>query len=92
MTIIRNSAKCNTCDAELVSEHVHDFRVHTCPNNFKPELEWYKDPAHEFDQIREKVPRTQTFNWGVDGGTAYLRRLGSGFTDTSIFSEDHRHD
>ena len=30
--IIRNSAKCNTCDVELESVHRHDFQVHACPN------------------------------------------------------------
>jgi hypothetical protein len=86
MSIIRNSAKCNTCDAELVSTHRHDFKVHTCPNNFRAALEWYKDPAFEHEQLREKVPRAQTYNWGVDGGRAYIRRIGEGFTDTSEFT------
>jgi hypothetical protein len=82
MSIIRNSAKCDTCNVELVSEHRHDFKVHTCPNNFAPLQVWVGD------EVREKVPREQTFNWGVDGGREYVRRLGSGFTDTSIFDNE----
>lgn len=82
MTIIRNSAKCKTCDVELVSEHRHDFKVHTCPNSFMPKLQW------EGDTLVEAVPRRATWNWGVDGGRAYLKRMGAGFTETSIFSED----
>lgn len=29
MTIVRNSARCKTCDVEIESEHRHDFK--TCP-------------------------------------------------------------
>jgi hypothetical protein len=68
MSIIRNSAKCNTCDVELESKHRHDFQVHTCPN--KP---------------HSSSSGTEDFDWGVDGGKAYIRRLGEGFTDTSIY-------
>lgn len=82
MTIIRNSAKCNTCDVELESTHRHDFKVHICPNSFVPLLRW------EGDNLVEAVPRQATFNWGVDGGKAYVRRLGSGFTDTSILDTE----
>jgi Zn-finger nucleic acid-binding protein len=88
MTIQRNSAKCNTCDVELESRHRHDFRVHTCPNNFKAELEWYEENGEH--KIREKVPREQDFNWGVDGGREYIRRIGEGFTDTSICTDEER--
>jgi hypothetical protein len=82
MTIIRNSAKCNTCDVELESRYTHDFRVHVCPNSFVAARQWVGD------QLVEKTPRQATFNWGVDGGKSYVRRLGSGFTDTSIYSEE----
>jgi hypothetical protein len=30
MTIIRNSAKCTACGAEIESTHRHDFVVHYC--------------------------------------------------------------
>ncbi len=76
--IIRNSAKCNTCDAELVSEHRHDFKVHTCANKPITARHWVDEKLVEF-------PGEITFNWGVDGGRAYIRRIGEGFTDTSIF-------
>jgi hypothetical protein len=85
--IVRNSAKCSTCDVELVSEHRHDLKVHSCPNNFKPALEWVMvDGKHS--HLQERVPREPTWNWAVDGGRAYVRRLGSGFTDTSIYSNE----
>lgn len=84
--IIRNSAKCNTCDVELESVHRHDFATHTCPNSFVAELEWIK--CGDNHVLQEVVPRTQTWNWFVDGGQAYLRRGGSGFTDTSIYAPE----
>jgi hypothetical protein len=82
MKIIRNSARCDTCEAELESRHVHDFRVHVCPNKFVAAREWVGD------QLVEKRPQEPTFNWGVDGGKEYVRRLGSGFTDTSILENE----
>jgi hypothetical protein len=82
MSVIRNSAKCDTCDVELESSHVHDLRLHTCPNKFVAARQWVGD------QLVEKYPREAAFNWGVDGGHDYVRRLGSGFTDTSIYSEE----
>lgn len=85
MTIIRNSAKCNTCDTELESVHRHDFRVHTCPNNPKTLRRWSKDSAG--NDILIDVAGEITFNWGVDGGKSYLRRIGEGYTDTSECTE-----
>lgn len=82
MTIIRNSAKCNTCDAELESKHRHDFRMHTCPNSFVAAQEWIQ--CGDKHVLQEKVPREAALNWFIDGGKEYLRRGGSGFTDTSI--------
>lgn len=79
--ILRNSAKCNTCDVELVSEHRHDFKTHTCPNNPRPGLQWQGDKLVPSGKI--------TFNFGVDGGKAYIRRIGDpgDFTDTSEFTD-----
>lgn len=79
MTIIRNSAKCNTCDVELESRHVHDFQVHTCPNKQITARDWVGDKIVE-------IPGEITFNWGVDGGRAYIRRIGEGYTDTNEFA------
>lgn len=81
MTIIRNSAKCNTCDVELESGNRHDFRVHTCPNNPRTRHTWIDGKIVE-------VPGELTWNWAVDGGKAYIRRVGEGFTDTSIYAEE----
>lgn len=41
MTIIRNSAKCAHCDAEIVSAHRHDFVAHYCPNWPRKDSEGY---------------------------------------------------
>ena len=83
MTIIRNSAQCSYCGEEIESRHRHDFKVHVCRLHFVPALEWYKDKDGHH-KIREKVPREQAFNFAVDGGHAYIRRVGTGFTDTSV--------
>jgi hypothetical protein len=79
--ILRNSAKCNTCDTELESRHRHDFRTHTCPNNPKIAKHWVDDKLVE-------LPGEATFNWGVDGGKDYIRRIGEGFTDTSEITNE----
>jgi hypothetical protein len=82
MAIIRNSAKCATCGVEIVSTHRHDFDVHYCPQDPKARLEW-KD-----DVLVVKEPAEITWNFGVDGGNAYLRRCGTGWVETSEFTED----
>lgn len=81
--ITRNSAKCVTCDAEIVSAHQHDFKVHYCNRDPKPALEW------KGDVLVVKEPPDITWNFAVDGGNAYLKRCGAGFIDTSEFSEGH---
>ncbi len=78
MKILRNSAKCNTCEVELESRHGHDFRVHMCPNKPVPMRRWV-------DRKLIEVHGAVDFNWGVDGGKNYIRRIGEGFTDTSIY-------
>lgn len=80
--ITRNSAKCVTCSAEIVSTHRHAFIVHYCKLNPKPELEW-KDGV-----LVVKDPPEITWNFAVDGGTAYLRRCGEGYIDTSVENEE----
>ncbi len=81
MTIKRNSARCDSCGVEIVSTHGHDFKVHWCPKNPKPALEWVGN------KLQEKVPPEITWNFAVDGGQEYLRRVGTGWTDTSIGDE-----
>ena len=87
--ITRNSAKCVHCGTEIVSTHVHHFSTHTCKIKVRPALEWYTDPDGN-DKLREKVPFEQTFNFAVDGGKAYLRRIGNfeDMIDTSISDEE----
>lgn len=75
MAITRNSAKCTACGVEIESTHRHDFRVHYCKVEPQAGLKW------EGDKL---VPSgEETFRFGVDGGHVYLRRIGSGFEDTS---------
>lgn len=81
MTIIRNSAKCTACDVEIVSTHQHDFRVHYCKVEPTPGLKWVGEGA-----AAQLVPSGEfTWRFAVDGGRAYLRRLGdpAHYTDTS---------
>lgn len=82
--IIRNSAKCVTCGAEIVSAYQHDFNVHYCARNPRRAREW------QGDVIVVKEPAEITWNFAVDGGTAYLKRLGDGWIDTSEFSTGYK--
>ena len=81
MTILRNSAKCNHCGMELESTHRHDFNVHYCKLKPKTASKWVGDKIVE-------VPGEITFNFAVDGGRAYIRRVGdpTEYTDTSDFT------
>jgi len=75
MAIERNSAKCTACSEEIESTHRHDFRVHYCKVEPTPGLKW------EGDKL---IPSGETtFRFAVDGGCAYLRRVGTGYVDTS---------
>lgn len=85
MILIRNSAKCNSCDEELESHHRHDFNVHYCKANPKQALEWRGTGV---EAVLGDVPGETTFNFGVDGGLAYIRRIGSGYTDTSVYENE----
>jgi hypothetical protein len=83
MKIIRNSAKCTACGAEIESTHRHDFNVHYCKVEPTPEKKWVMvDGKH--DHIAE-VPGETTWRFAVDGGTSYLKRCGGGYEDTSIY-------
>lgn len=82
MAIIRNAATCTACGIEIVSTHVHDFRVHYCKVAPEPGLKW------EGDKL---VPSgEETFRFAVDGGNGYLRRVGDPtyYRDTSLHSEE----
>jgi Zn-finger nucleic acid-binding protein len=84
--IIRNSAKCNTCDVELESIHRHDFNPHYCPNNFVARMQWVECGDNQV--LAEVVPREQDFTWFIDGGKDYIRRGGVGLTDTSLYAPE----
>jgi hypothetical protein len=79
--IIRNSARCNHCGQEIESTHRHDFRPHYCPKVPRKALAWV-------DGVLSQEPEL-TFNFAVDGGKAYIRRLGepTEYTDTSEFTD-----
>lgn len=85
--ITRNSVKCVHCGVEVVSTHRHDFNPHYCTVKKRAALEWYTDEAGK-ERLREKVPFEQTYNFAVDGGNEYLRRIGDpeDMIDTSITS------
>ncbi len=86
MAIVKNSAKCNYCGTEIESKHRHDFNVHYCDLHKKPSAYWVGEGADM--KLEEKGIGSITWNFAVDGGRAYIRRCGEGFTDTSIYSED----
>lgn len=79
MTITRNSAQCTACGAEVESAHRHDFVAHYCTVEPTPGLKWDGDGVDA-----KLVPSGETtFRFAVDGGHAYLRRVGVGYADTS---------
>jgi len=80
MKILKNSAKCTACGVEIESTHRHDFKLHYCGYEPTQELKW----EGEGEKARLVPTGNYTFRFGVDGGKDYLRRLGSGFEDTSV--------
>jgi hypothetical protein len=79
MTIIQNSAKCTACGEEIVSTHRHDFNAHYCKVQPTPGTKWVEvGDKHVLVESGET-----TYRFAVDGGTAYIRRVGSGYEDTS---------
>lgn len=84
MTLVRNSAKCTACDTEIESKGRHDFHVHFCDKEPTPARKWVKIGN---ENVLVDDPGVTTFRFGVDGGLAYIRRIGSGYTDTSLYLE-----
>lgn len=83
--ITKNSAKCTACGVEIESTHRHDFRGHYCEVEPQQAMTW------DGEGIGAKlvpVPGQTTFRFAVDGGTAYCRRVGSGYKDTSIYASE----
>lgn len=80
MIIIRNSAKCTACGVEIVSTHRHDFVVHYCTVEPTPGKKWVNDELVDSGET--------TWRFAVDGGYAYTKRCGDGFTDTSVIAEE----
>jgi hypothetical protein len=81
MTIIRNSAKCTACGAEIESTHRHDFVVHYCEVEPAQRRKW---DGNELVH----VPGEITWRFAVDGGKDYIRRCGSGYQETSEFKDE----
>jgi len=42
---------------------------------------------HDF-RVHRCKPEDADWHFAVDGGKAYIRRVGTGFTDTSVFTEN----
>jgi hypothetical protein len=84
--ILRNSAKCNHCGVEIESTHRHDFVVHYCAVKPPQRRAWVMDASGQHYHL-EDVPGETTWSFAVDGGRAYLKRAGGGFTDTSECTE-----
>lgn len=76
MSILRNSAMCDVCGKQIESKHRHDFVTHYCRVSPREATKWE-------DGKIVPDPGKVTFNFAVDGGKSYLRRVGEGFTDTS---------
>jgi len=79
--IIRNKAQCTACGVEIESKGQHDFQVHYCEVDPEQRRRWVGDKLLE-------VPGETTWRFAVDGGRAYIRRVGTGFVDTSEFKDD----
>ncbi len=79
MSIIKNSAKCTACGVEIESKHQHDFNVHYCEVEPAIDMKWERGKL-----VSSSVPG---YRFGVDGGRAYIRRIGTGYVDTSVFKE-----
>lgn len=82
--IIRNSAKCVHCGEEIESKYRHHFNVHFCSVIPKVSQHWAVIDGKE---VLVESPGETTWNFAVDGGKSYIRRIGHGFTDTSLFEE-----
>ncbi len=91
MKIYKNSAQCRNCGDEIESKHRHDFVVCSC----------WKDSIAKFNLWEEENPNAtheEKCNWqtrhgtgiAVDGGGAYLRRLGkiTDIIETSIYDDE----
>lgn len=82
--IISNSARCTACKEEIQSLYRHHFNVHYCKVEPTPRLKWTGEGP---EQQLVKIPGEFTYRFAVDGGNAYIRRVGEGFEETSIYEE-----
>lgn len=82
--IIKNSAKCVHCGIEIQSNHGWDFQVHYCKVKPRQATKWEGEGK---DAIIVPVEGTTTWNFAVDGGKNYIRRVGDlgSFIDTSEY-------
>jgi hypothetical protein len=82
--LIRNAAKCTACGVVIESNHRHDFRVHYCLVEPTPGKKWDGDGVDA-----KLVPSgEETFRFAVDGGMAYVRRVGFGYEDCNEWSSE----
>jgi len=81
--IIKNSAKCTACGVVVSSVHRHDFNPHYCDVASTPGMKWIGEGVD-----MELVPSGKTtYRFAVDGGTDYLRRVGTGYEDVSQYGD-----
>lgn len=79
--ITKNAAKCTSCGEIVESSFGHDFRCHYCKINPVMGKKWEGEKLVPSNEI--------TFNFAVDGGLHYLRRVGdpSAYEDVSEYEE-----
>lgn len=65
--LIKNAAECRHCQAVLVSEHRHDYKVHHCP--VVPITKMYDHDSNTY---------IDAVGWlfAIDGGLDYAKRSG----------------
>lgn len=72
MSIKTNAAQCAHCKEIIVSTHRHDFVAHICEKGpLRPRMVWNKDQTQLVQDGMERP------SFAVDGGLAYLRRVGN---------------
>ena len=79
--IIKNAVRCNYCGYELESTYRHDFRCHCCTtapiDHWEMERKWVDDPSAPGGQRLIETGKLEPPTFWVDGGRAYLRRMGN---------------
>lgn len=89
--ITRNAVRCNYCGFELESFHRHDMKWHSCGiapiETWRRERAWVDDAAAPGGMQLVETGELEPPRFAVDGGLAYLRRVGDQvhYTDISEY-------